>query len=71
MRLRIASIIGAIIAGVACVAPAILLLFMGGGALAFIPPWADFIILPLFIGLSGLAFFLWHREKKIQPATTE
>ena len=69
--LWVTSMIGAIITGLVCLAPPTMVVLLGSGAVAFVPPWADFVFLPIFVTFTGLAFFLWYRARKKRIAAPD
>ncbi len=70
-KLMKVGIFSAIFAGIACLVPPVLLLILGGSALAFLPRWLDFIFVPVFLVSIGLVFYLWNKKKKTVRATEQ
>ncbi|MBL4864233.1 MAG: hypothetical protein JKY63_05000 [Rhodobiaceae bacterium] len=56
--------IGAVIAGLACLAPPVLILMLGSAAMAFIPAWLDLVLVPVFLILTGTALYLWFQQRR-------
>jgi len=54
---------GAVIVGIACLIPPILILVLGSAAVAFIPAWLDLVLVPVFMIFTGAALYLWFRQR--------
>ena len=62
-KLWIISMIGAAIAGFACLLPPILIVVLGSTAIANVPPWLSYILAPAFLILTASAVYIWYRRK--------
>ncbi|AWZ02035.1 MAG: hypothetical protein NXH87_15950 [Rhodobiaceae bacterium] len=54
---------GAVLAAVLCAVPPVLAIIFGVGILAYVPPWLDFILVPLFVVLLAIAGFRWWKGR--------
>lgn len=60
----ISGVISAAVAAILCALPLILAVFVGTGALAYLPPWLDVIVAPILIVVAAGFFYRWYRGKK-------
>lgn len=58
------SVVGATLAATACLIPPILIVLVGSSALAFVPSWLDFVLVPAFLLFTGSALYFWHRQRR-------
>jgi len=54
---------GAVLAAVACAVPPFLAVIFGVGILAYVPPWLDFVLVPLFLVLLSVAAYRWWKGR--------
>lgn len=54
---------GAVVAAVLCAAPPFLAIIFGAGILAYVPPWLDFVLVPLFVVLLAIAGYRWWKGR--------
>lgn len=62
----ISGIISAGVAAILCALPLILAVFVGTGALAYLPPWLDMIVAPIMVVVAAGFFYKWYRGKKVK-----
>lgn len=61
-RMVFLGVIGAAVAGAACLLPPVLIVLFGSAVLAYAPPWLDLIFVPAFLVFSGVAISAWYRR---------
>ncbi len=54
---------GAVFAAVLCAAPPVLAIIFGVGILAYVPPWLDFVLVPIFVVLLFVAGYRWWKGR--------
>jgi len=54
---------GAVFAAVLCAVPPFLAIIFGAGILAYVPPWLDFVLVPLFVALLAIAGYRWWKGR--------
>ena len=55
--------LGAFVAAVLCAVPPVLAIVFGVGILAYVPPWLDFVLVPLFLILLSVAGYRWWKGR--------
>jgi membrane protein implicated in regulation of membrane protease activity len=60
----ISGVLSAVVAAILCALPLILAVFVGTGALAFLPDWLDAIVAPIMFVVAAGFFYKWYRAKK-------
>ena len=61
--------LGAVVAAVLCAVPPVLAIVFGAGLLAFVPPWLDFVLVPVFLILLSVAGYRWWKGRSAKRLT--